>query len=101
MINLCDECGRILPINDTGFICQTCKLTSNINFIKFDCPDCGQPMEVWSKQIVDYCPHSFDGWPTLTVDLIYHCECGNDWDSEYRREFGDESQTAPRRHYWG
>ncbi len=98
MTDLCVMCGAILPAEYEDMVCRTCRLTAGIKFMKFNCPDCGRPMEVWSKQVVDY---SFDGWSQLKVDLIYHCECGKDWDSEYYQEFGDESQSVPKRHYWG
>ena len=102
MIELCTECGRILTANHKNGVCRTCELTKDVKFMEFTCPDCGEKLTIWFKEVIHYNPHCFDGWPCLNVDLIYHCaNCGNDWDSYYSYEFGDESQRALKRHYWG
>ena len=101
MTELCVMCGRVLPTENGSMVCRTCALTSGCTFMKFNCPDCGKPMEIWSKEIVTHRPASYDSHQYLSVDLIYHCECGNDWDSHYVSDWGDVSQSAPTRHYWG
>ena len=102
MIELCAACGRVLPTECGKQICRTCELTADIKFMEFACPSCGEKLEIFSTYVARYNPHCWDGWPYLNVDLIYHCnKCGNDWDSEYTQEFGDEGQTALKRHYWG
>ena len=102
MVELCTECGRILTANHNNGVCRTCELTKNVHFMEFTCPDCGEKLTIWFKEVIHYNPQCFDAWPYLNVELIYHCaNCGNDWDSYYTREFGDEGQTALKRHYWG
>ena len=103
MADLCVMCGAVLPTESGDMVCRTCKLTSGIKFMDFlRCPVCGERLELWSKHVTRYIPAQYDAFPYLEVDLIYHCEgCGCDWDSQYTQEFGDESQTGLKRHYWG
>ena len=102
MTELCVMCGAILPTEHESMICRTCELTAGIKFMDFlRCPVCGERLQLYSKHIVEYDPGRWDKFPYMVVDLIYHCECGCDWDSQYTQEFGDESQTGLKRHYWG
>ena len=67
------------------------------------CPECGEDLVIYAKQLLDYVrPDSMEERPFLHVGLLYHCNhCGRDWSSEYTQEFGDESQTGLKRHFWG
>lgn len=101
-MELCVMCGRVLPTESNSMVCRTCRLTANCDFIKFNCPECGKPLTVYSTEVVEHRPAKCDAWSYLEVDLIYHCNhCGCDWDSLYVSEWGDSSQTKPHRHYWG
>lgn len=102
MVELCTQCGRILTANHKDGVCRTCQLTENIQFMEFTCPECGEKLTIWFKEVSRYRPSQLGDWPYLHVDLIYHCaNCGSDWNSYYTYEFGDESQRALKRHYWG
>ena len=100
---LCIECGHVLPQDYEGAVCETCLLTKNISFIEFTCPECGEKLEIWAKQLLDYVePQASDEWPRIAVGLLYHCDkCGRDWSSEYVNEWGDSFQSELQRHYWG
>jgi predicted RNA-binding Zn-ribbon protein involved in translation (DUF1610 family) len=102
MADLCVMCGRILPDECGSHVCHTCELTAGINFMEFYCPKCGHKMELFYKQVVSYRPGSFDAYPQIVVDLIYHCDqCGCDWDSQCDYEHGDIAQSELKRHFWG
>jgi hypothetical protein len=59
-------------------------------------------MEIYYKEIIEHREAIWDSFPYTHIALIYHCKhCGCDWDSEYFSEFGNTSQSAPKRHYWG
>lgn len=97
-MELCISCGRV----SGSKICKHCQLTKNIKFMEYTCPECGTKMEIWYKEVTSYKGASWDCFPTMTVELIYHCpNCGCDWDSTYTSNWGDEGQTRPARHYWG
>lgn len=101
-MELCVMCGRVLPTECGSQVCKTCELTAGIKFMDFlRCPVCGERLELWSKEVIKHIPAKGDQFPYLAIDLIYHCECGLDWDSQYTQEFGDEGQTRLTRHYWG
>ena len=100
-MDLCVMCGRELPTECSSQVCKTCELTTGCNFMILRCPECGREMEIWYKDITRYEPMFFDSFTRMTVDLIYHCECGCDWDSRYDTLYGSEMQTLPTRHYWG
>lgn len=103
MTELCVMCGNVLPTESGSQVCQTCELTTGIQFMTFKCPECGEDLVIYAKQLLDYVrPDSVEVWPFLRVGLLYHCNCcGCDWSSEYTQEFGDESQTGLKRHFWG
>ena len=100
-MDFCVMCGRELPIECGSQFCRTCELTAGCNFMTLKCPECGREMEIWYKDITKYEHAIWGSFARMTVDLIYHCECGCDWDSRYDTLYGDEMQTLPTRHYWG
>lgn len=101
-MDFCVMCGRTLPTECDSQICRTCKLTAGINFMEFTCPECGEKLEIWYKEVVEYRDAAWDSFHYTIVDLIYHCEhCGSDWDSQYQSSWGDSGQSALRRHFWG
>ena len=101
-MNFCVMCGRTLPDENGSQVCRHCELTAGIKFFEYTCPECGSKMEIYYKEVVTHKGASWDCFPTLVVDLIYHCDhCGCDWDSQYSSSWGDEGQTFPSRHYWG
>lgn len=101
-MKFCVNCGRIMEDDHKEDICLHCKLTKNVKFMRLVCPECGKEMEIFYKEVTDYIPGSPTNWETIEVDLIYHCDgCTRDWDSHYTREWGDEFQSLPKRHYWG
>ena len=101
-MDFCVACGATLPTESGNQVCKTCRLTKDIKFITFNCPECGEPMTIYYKQVIDHREAVGDAYPFLQVDLIYHCgKCGCDWDSTYVYNWGDTSQSAPTRHYWG
>jgi len=99
----CECCGNILKENEHTRVCNTCRLTAPCIFMDFNCPECGAPLEIYHKCILDHIePIHPDEWPYLKVGLLYHCKhCGCDWSSEYVYEFGDTGQSKLKRHYWG
>ena len=65
-------------------------MTTENSYIKFNCPECGAPLEVYYDG-----PHS--GYPEPW--LIRHCErCLCDWESEWHE---DGSETEMVRKFWG
>lgn len=103
MTELCVMCGNVLPTECSSQVCRTCELTAGIEFMKFKCPECGEELIIYAKQLLDYVQvNSPEEWPFLRIGLLYHCQhCGCDWSSEYTADFGDEGQTQLKRHYWG
>ncbi len=102
MTELCVMCGRTLPTECGSQTCRTCELTAGIQFMKFKCPECGEIMEVWYKEVVEYRDATWGSFQDITIDLIYHCDnCGCDWDSQYQSSWGDSGQSQLKRHYWG
>ena len=101
-MELCVMCGRELPNESGSQVCRTCLLTSDVSFMKFDCPECGMPLDIYYTEVTEHTPASWDCFRTLGVDLIYHCDyCGCDWDSKYHTCNGDVGQTGLTRHFWG
>jgi hypothetical protein len=102
MVDLCVMCGNILPAENNSMVCHDCKLTAGIRFMRIACPECGKLMDVWHKEVVNYTPpNAYCPQGDITINLLYHCECGCDWESRYDSIYGDEFYTAPKRHYWG
>lgn len=99
----CVCCGASMPSESNRHICRTCELTGDIQFMRFDCPECGKPLDIYYKRVNAYeAPLVADQWRHLNVDLIYHCHnCGCDWYSNFIEDWGDQGQSALRRHYWG
>lgn len=102
-MDYCVCCGRELPTECGKQYCHSCEVAEQHTFMHFTCPACGKKLEIYHKQLLDYvAPHYPDGWTYTRIGLIYHCaNCGRDWNSEYISEFGDVSQSALKRHYWG
>lgn len=100
-MDFCVACGRDLPTENGKQVCRTCEITADCLFMRLKCPDCGREMKIYHKEINRYTPATSNSFQDLEVDLIYHCECGNDWDSTYTSQWGDLTQSAPTRHYWG
>lgn len=103
MVNLCAECGSILPPeSEEGMVCIECQLLRNVKFMELVCPECGEKLEIYFRHIMDYYPAQEDRYECISVDLIYHCtHCGCDWNSVYSKQWGDETQTLPKRQFWG
>ena len=101
MEDLCVCCGATVP--EGRQICRACELSENHTFMNFVCPECGHKLEIYHKQILDYVMPQFpDEWSYTRIGLMYHCKhCGCDYTSEYVNEFGDVSQSALQRYYWG
>lgn len=71
-------------------------------YIKFDCPECGAPLEVWSDETVELCKAKGDWFPREVRYLIRHCEnCHRDWYNEWWTDNGDVGETQLRRKFWG
>ena len=101
-MDFCVMCGRTLPTECGSQVCRTCELTAGMNFMKFICPCCGKVMEIWYKEVTSYHKSYFNDFPSMEVDLIYHCDgCGCDWDSQCHYEYGNIEQTELKRHFWG
>ena len=102
-MDFCVMCGATLPDECGSQVCRTCEATAGFHFMELNCPECGKPLEIYYKGLIDSRPAlDSDEWPYLEVDLIYHCEhCGCDWDSKFVYDWGDISQTKLVRHFWG
>ena len=71
-------------------------------YMKFDCPNCGAPLEVWSDEVLESKPQEYEYFGYERRYLIRHCDkCGNDWENEWCTENGDVSESALRRKFWG
>lgn len=71
-------------------------------YMKFDCPECGAPLEVWGDYPIEERPAEFDSFKYERRDLIRHCEnCGNDWENEWWTENGDVGESELKRKFWG
>ena len=72
------------------------------NYIKFDCPECGAPLEVMADYLIVKRDTRYDCFAYELRDLIRHCEsCHSDWVNEWEYEFGDTVESPLRRKYWG
>jgi predicted RNA-binding Zn-ribbon protein involved in translation (DUF1610 family) len=101
-MDFCVKCGQDLPTENGSQVCRDCELTAGISFMKFNCPECGEKLQIYYKHVVEHRDAWWDSFPCTIVDLIYHCDkCGCDWDSKYTGSWGDSGQTALKRHYWG
>lgn len=102
MAELCVMCGNVLPDESGSQVCRDCKLTAGIQFMEFECPECGEKLQVYYKHVVEHRDAWWDSFHYTIVDLIYHCDkCGNDWDSQYSSSLGTQGQTHLKRHFWG
>jgi len=71
-------------------------------YIQFDCPECGAPLEVWSEETVELRKAKWDSFPYECRILIRHCSnCHCDWENEWQTEFGDVGESPLKRKFWG
>lgn len=71
-------------------------------YIKFDCPECGTPLEVFADYLVAKSAARFDYFGYEQRELIRHCNnCHCDWVNEWHTEFGDVGESELRRKFWG
>lgn len=72
------------------------------DYMKFDCPECGAPLEVWADYLIEEHPTEFDSFGYERRELIRHCEkCHLDWENEWWTENGDVGESQLRRKFWG
>ena len=72
------------------------------DYMRFNCPECGAPLEVYTDYLVEERPAEFDGFKYEKRDLIRHCSnCHRDWENEWCTENGDVSESQLKRKYWG
>ena len=71
-------------------------------YMKFNCPECGAPLEVMADYLVEERPAEFDDFKYEKRDLIRHCnKCHSDWQNEWCTEFGDVGESQLKRKFWG
>lgn len=71
-------------------------------YMKFDCPECGEPLEVFADYLIEERPAEFDSFKYERRDLIRHCsKCHLDWENEWWTENGDVGESELRRKFWG
>lgn len=73
------------------------------NYIEFNCPECGAPLEVWSEETIEgiaklqSCNYQHEA-----RFLIRHCNnCHCDWENIWCIEEGETSETPLMRKFWG
>jgi hypothetical protein len=104
MENTCVCCGDIIP--EGMQVCPACvALAFNIpkkTYVKFNCPECGTPLEVYADYLIEKLPAKFDAFGYERRELIRHChKCGCDWENEWWTENGDVGESQLRRKFWG
>jgi hypothetical protein len=100
MENTCVCCGEIIP-EGTQF-CLMCVASEKRSYMKFDCPECGAPLEVWADYLVAKSAARFGYFGYERRELIRHCsKCHCDWENEWETQFGDVVETKLRRKFWG
>lgn len=71
-------------------------------YMKFDCPECGSPLDIWADYLIEEQPAQFDNFGYERRDLIRHCsKCHCDWANEWWTENGDVGESQLRRKFWG
>ena len=71
-------------------------------YMKFDCPECGAPLEVWADYLIAKSSARYDCFGYERRELIRHCNnCHCDWINEWWSEFGDVGESQLRRKFWG
>ena len=99
MVNTCVCCGDIIP--EGRQVCQSCESVQT-EYIKFNCPECGAPLEVMADYLIEERQAKFGDFKYERRDLIRHCnKCHRDWENEWWTEFGDVGETRLRRKFWG
>lgn len=72
------------------------------DYIKFNCPECGEPLEVWSEVVLESQPSNFESFGYERRSLIRHCSnCHRDWENEWETQWGDTGESQLRRKFWG
>ena len=104
MENTCVCCGRIIP--EGSQVCSTCvALAFNVpqkTYIKFNCPECGAPLEVLADYLIEEHPAGFGSFGYELRNIIRHCnKCHCDWENEWCTENGDVGESQLRRKFWG
>ena len=103
MENTCVCCGEIIP--EGMQVCYACeRLTGQEKrtYMRFNCPECGAPLEVWADSLEKEIPAKFDCFKYEERYLIRHCnKCGRDWENEWSTQWGDVCETQLRRKFWG
>jgi ribosomal protein S27E len=71
-------------------------MQSNSRYIQFKCPECSNPLIIYSEFV------GYENYHSSHKILIRHCNsCGCDWENDYWEEFGDTTETKLRRKFWG
>ena len=71
-------------------------------YMKFDCPECGAPLEVLADYLIENITAQFDSFGYEKRELIRHCSnCHCDWVNEWETELGDVGESQLRRKFWG
>ena len=72
------------------------------SYIKFDCPECGAQLEVWSEETVEWRPGHWGVFEYIHRNLIRHCEsCHCDWENEWWTINGTTTESQLQRKFWG
>jgi hypothetical protein len=104
MGNTCVCCGREIP--EGVHVCYICVAeptgAQRRTYMKFDCHECGSPLEVWADYLIEERPAKFDSFKYERRNLIRHCnKCHCDWENEWWTGFGDVGESQLRRKFWG
>ena len=71
-------------------------------YIKFNCPECGAPLEVWADYLVAKSAARYDSFGYEKRELIRHCSnCHSDWVNERCIENGTTTESQLQRKFWG
>ena len=71
-------------------------------YIKFDCPECGAPLEVMADYLIAKSAARYDSFGYERRELIRHCnKCHCDWANTWEYEFGDTVESPLWRKFWG
>ena len=72
------------------------------NYMKFNCPECGAPLEVYVDYLMAKSAARYDSFGYEKRELIRHCSnCHCDWVNEWETEFGDVGESQLKRKFWG
>lgn len=77
-------------------------MDASSKYMEFNCPECGNALEVWSDEVLELLPEKYDKYRYERRILIRHCiKCHRDWENEWCTEYGDVGETQLKRKYWG